>query len=79
MSRPKLDKRKPTRSVTLNEITIQTLNTLGGGNLSAGIEICFQGYLAFRAMQGMPQLVPETHKAPNLPAKKTTKKVTKKK
>lgn len=74
MSRPKLDNRKPTRSVTLHEITLQTLNKLGSGNLSLGIEMAFQGYMAFRAMQGMPPIIPEAHKAPNLPVKKKAKK-----
>lgn len=79
MSRPKLDKRKPTKSVTLNDLTIASLNALGQGNLSAGIEICFQGYLAFRAMQGMGQIQGVTHTPPNVPAAKTKKKTTKKK
>jgi len=65
MSRPKLLHRKPTRSVTLKESTIQLLNALGEGNLSAGIELAFQGYLAFRSMQGLPQLKPMEHIAPN--------------
>jgi len=78
MSRPKLDKRKPTKSVTLNDVTIASLNALGQGNLSAGIEICFQGYLAFRAMQGMGQIQGVAHQAPNVPAK-PIKKATKKK
>lgn len=74
MPRPKLLHRKPTRSVTLKESTIQTLNALGTGNLSAGIEIAFQGYMAFRAMQGMGPIEPLEHFAPNEIIKKKYKK-----
>lgn len=74
MSRPKLDKRKPSKSVTLPEATIAALTSLGQGNLSLGIELAFQGYLAFRAMQGMPPILPKDHVPPNHPAPKTTKK-----
>jgi len=73
MPRPKLNSRKPTRSVTLKESTIQMLNSLGEGNLSAGIEMAFQGYMAFRAMQGMGTITPTAHVAPN-EVKKTAKK-----
>lgn len=78
MPRPKLLNRKPTRSVTLKETTIQALNAVGEGNLSAGIEVVFQGYLAFRAMQGLPPIVPLEHTAPNEIIKKKYKKVGKK-
>lgn len=78
MARPKLLNRKPTRSVTLKESTIQMLNSLGEGNLSAGIETAFQGYLAFRAMQGMGPIEPMEHIAPNEKIKKKYKKVAKK-
>ncbi len=74
MSRPKLDNRKPSKSVTLNEQTIGLLTALGQGNLSAGIEIAFQGYLAFRAMQGQGPIKPQEHSAPNVVKKKTKKK-----
>jgi hypothetical protein len=57
MPRPRLDKRKPSKSVTLNDETIRQLTTLGKGNLSLGIESAFQGYLAFRAMQGMGPII----------------------
>lgn len=79
MPRPKLLKRKPTRSVTLNEKTIQMLASLGEGNLSAGVEIAFQGYLAFRAMQGLRPIEPIEHHAPNEVIKKKYKKKTTKK
>lgn len=78
MPRPKLLHRKPTRSVTLKESTIQMLNALGEGNLSAGIEMAFQGYLAFRAMQGLAPIEPLEHIAPNEVIKKKYKKVAKK-
>ncbi|MBA3754840.1 MAG: hypothetical protein H0X02_00795 [Nitrosomonas sp.] len=76
MSRPKLNIKKPSKSVTLNEQTINLLTALGQGNLSAGIEMAFQGYLAFRAMQGQGPIKPMEHVAPNTIKKK--KKVSKK-
>lgn len=57
MGRPKLDQRKPSKSVTLNENTIALLTALGGGNLSAGIEMATQGYVAYRAMVNLPPIV----------------------
>jgi hypothetical protein len=56
MGRPKLPARKTAKSVTLNSLTLKTLTALGNGNLSAGIEIAFQGYMAFRAIQGMGRI-----------------------
>jgi hypothetical protein len=79
MSRPKLLHRKPTRSVTLKESTIRMLNALGEGNLSAGIEIAFQGYLGFRALQGMGPIEPLEHVAPNEKIMNKNKKAAKKK
>lgn len=70
MARPKLAKRKPTRSVTLKQETIELLNALGEGNLSAGIEISFQGYVAFRSMSGLPPLKPLEHEPVTGPKKK---------
>lgn len=74
MPRPKLNKKKPSKSVTLNEQTIRLLTALGEGNLSQGIETAFQGYLAFRAMQGMGSINPVDHVAPNEVIRKKTKK-----
>lgn len=41
MPRPKLIKRKPKKSVTLNDNIIKGLTRLGKGNLSLGIELMF--------------------------------------
>lgn len=75
MPRPKLNKKKPSKSVTLNEQTIKLLTALGQGNLSAGIESAFQGYLAFRGIQGLGPIAPMEHSAPNIPAPVKKKKV----
>ena len=73
MGRPKLAKRKPSRCVTLNNETIELLNALGEGNVSAGIEIAFQGYAAFRSMSGLPALKPLKHEPTTGPKKKPKK------
>lgn len=63
MPRPKLKNRKVSKSITLNDQTLKLLTVLGDGNLSAGIEIAFQGYLGFRAIQGMgPIPTPDNEK-----------------
>jgi hypothetical protein len=74
MSRPKLLNKKPSKSVTLNSRTIQALTALGDGNLSAGIEIAFQGYTAFRALQGMGPMDTQEHNPITGPKKKKAKK-----
>jgi len=59
MGRPKLAKRKPSRCVTLNNETIELLNALGEGNVSAGIEIAFQGYAALKPLKHEPTTGPK--------------------
>jgi hypothetical protein len=74
MSRPKLLNKKPSKSVTLNEQTIKLLTALGQGNLSLGIEIAFQGYMGFRALQGMGNIPGMDHTPPNAIIMKKKKK-----
>lgn len=62
MARPKLKHRKVSKSVTLNDQTMKMLNALGEGNLSAGIEAAFQGYMMFRAVQGLGPIAVEEEK-----------------
>lgn len=46
MSRPKLPKRKVSVSVTIEETSKKTFRKMGEGNMSKGIEVVLQAYLA---------------------------------